>query len=349
MTPQPFDGERTKAEAFLRELRLYMMANQGVPGFESPIRRVAIALTFIKGLKVNGWVEAMLQAIEQLHPIQDNVEYTYTDFLHHFQTQFTDSTKQETAQAALDRHHFKFPFIDQYISDFEMLVRKAGYTVGSRETMNYFLKGLKTAPDIMEQVVEKIPTDYQDLKDKAVTVVKARQLLRAMRASADTPIFRPLQRFDNRSPQRFDNRRGPPQFNSSNAPRSMNNVPVPMDLSRGCFPLNRTNQQRFRGNLAQVEEPFQRNPRPQWVRKCYNCDRPGHFAAECPCPKQMRGRQAYVQGYMDQDEDMTGVQEAIHPANLLDNALKVFDTLPLEQKDTLIAKYEGKQEDFAAA
>jgi hypothetical protein len=52
---------------------------------------------------------------------------------------------------------------------------------------------------------------------------------------------------------------------------------------------------------------------------------------------------------MDQDEDMTGVQEAIHPANLLDNALKVFDTLPLEQKDALIAKYKGKQEDFAAA
>ena len=122
-----------------------------------------------------------------------------------------------------------------------------------------------------------------------------------------------------------------------------------MDLSRGRFPLNRTNQQRFRGNVAQVEEPFQHNPRPQQVQKCYNCDRPGHFAAECLHPRQTRARQAYVQDYMDQDEDMTGVQEAIHPANLLDNALKVFDTLPLEQKDALIAKYEGKQEDFAAA
>jgi hypothetical protein len=81
MTPQPFDGERTKAEVFLRELRLYMMVNQGVPSFESPIRHVAIALTFIKGPKVNGWVEAMLQALEQLHPIKDNVKYTYTNFL----------------------------------------------------------------------------------------------------------------------------------------------------------------------------------------------------------------------------------------------------------------------------
>ena len=52
---------------------------------------------------------------------------------------------------------------------------------------------------------------------------------------------------------------------------------------------------------------------------------------------------------MDQNEDMTGIQEAIHLTNLLNNTLKVFNTLPLEQKDTLIAKYEGKQEDFAAA
>jgi hypothetical protein len=127
-----------------------MMANQEVLGFESLIRRIVIALTFIKGPKVNRWVEAMLQAIEQLNPIADNIEYAYTNFLNHFQTQFTDSTKQEAAQAALDKHQFKFPFIDQYISDFETLVRKVGYMIGSRESMNYFLKGLKSAPDVME-------------------------------------------------------------------------------------------------------------------------------------------------------------------------------------------------------
>jgi len=63
--------------------------------------------------------------------------------------------------------------------------------------MNYFLKGLKMALDVMEQVIEKTPTNYQDLKDKAIAVVKAQQLLWAIRAGTDTPIFRPLQRFDN--------------------------------------------------------------------------------------------------------------------------------------------------------
>jgi hypothetical protein len=91
MVPQVFDRDRTKAEVFLWELRLYMMANQGVPGFELPIRQITIALTFIKGLKVNGWVEAMLQGLEQLDPIEDNVEYAYNNFLNPFKTQFADS------------------------------------------------------------------------------------------------------------------------------------------------------------------------------------------------------------------------------------------------------------------
>ena len=131
MPPQVFKGDRTKAEAFMRELHLYMLANRGVPGFKLPMRCVAIALTFIKGSKVDGWVEAMLQTLEQLNPATEDVEYVYINFLNHFQVQYTSSTKQEVAQAALDKHMFCFPFVDQYISDLETLVRKAGYTVGS--------------------------------------------------------------------------------------------------------------------------------------------------------------------------------------------------------------------------
>jgi hypothetical protein len=122
-----------------------------------------------------------------------------------------------------------------------------------------------------------------------------------------------------------------------------------MDVSRGRFPPNRNNQRSARENAAQVEEPQHWSPRPQRIRKCYNCDKPGHFAAECRQPRRTQARQAYVQDYMDQEEDLSEVQDAINPTNLLDNTLKVFDTLPLEQKDALIAKYEGKKEDFAAA
>ena len=59
--------------------------------------------------------------------------------------------------------------------------------------------------------------------------------------------------------------------------------------------------------------------------------------------------QAYIQDYMDQDEDLSRIQEEIYPSNLLDNAFWAFDTLPLEQKDTMITQYEGKREDFVGA
>ncbi len=63
----------------------------------------------------------------------------------------------------------------------------------------------------------------------------------------------------------------------------------------------------------------------------------------------MRVHQAYVQDYMDVDEDLLRVQEELHPSNLLNNAFKAFDTLPLKQKDAMIAQYEGKREDFVGA
>ena len=50
---------------------------------------------------------------------------------------------------------------------------------------------------------------------------------------------------------------------------------------------------------------------------------------------------------MDQSEDMSQLQDAITPKNILDNAIRMFDTLPLDQKDAFIQKYEGGREDFA--
>jgi hypothetical protein len=95
----------------------------------------------------------------------------------------------------------------------------------------------------------------------------------------------------------------------------------------------------MRGNAAQVKEPPRNDKR---SKQCYNCRKFRHFAAECRSPRQPHARQAYMEDYLSQENDATSLQEPIHPSNLLDNVLKTFNALPLEQKDALIAQYKGK-------
>jgi len=43
---------------------------------------------------------------------------------------------------------------------------------------------------------------------------------------------------------------------------------------------------------------------------------------------------------------MVRIQPPLQPLNLLSNALTAFDSLPNDQKDKLIQKYEGGVQDF---
>ena len=53
MLPTIFEGDRSKAESFLREFSTYLLINYDVPALTSFIKRIAITLTCIKGLEVN--------------------------------------------------------------------------------------------------------------------------------------------------------------------------------------------------------------------------------------------------------------------------------------------------------
>jgi hypothetical protein len=115
----------------------------------------------------------------------------------------------------------------------------------------------------------------------------------------------------------------------------MRNMPVPMDMS------NRTRaprQGQMRSNAAQVENPSWRQPRPC---TCFNCGKEGHFQAQCRAPKKTQ-----INSIIDKPKDMKGVQEALTPKGILDNALAMFNRMPDHMKDKFIQKYEGKLQDF---
>src|SRR6266851_3400735 len=225
MLPQIFDRERDKADAFMNKLLGYLLLNTNVPGFESPIRQVALALTLIKGPRVDQWVRDMTTWLRGLDLINNNVLRVCDYFTNTFEQQFSDSTKVQRSRQQLEKLRFKFLDINQYIADFEDLANLSGYTVGNDETINLFLKGFENARDLLYRIlVPPILTMYYKLKEWAINVTKLRQLINMIQRntpggynSFQPPTNRPLFQRGNQPP-RDQNQYTQRQYNSTNAP-----------------------------------------------------------------------------------------------------------------------------------
>ena len=81
--PQIFTGNCAKAQEFMDELLGYFCANRGIAGFESPMHKVSITLTMIKGSEVAGWAHDMGQWVNSLDPTVDNIELVWEQFQVH--------------------------------------------------------------------------------------------------------------------------------------------------------------------------------------------------------------------------------------------------------------------------
>ena len=192
--------------------------------------------------------------------------------------------KEEKAWAQLKNLKMKGNLINEYVSDFEDLVRMASYATGSTETMAMFLNGVD--PGILCEIMKPpVLHDYCTLWQKAVDAMKARQAVdnilkhRGLGWTVPRVPFRPPQQQQQQQQQNhpYQGNWHNNQFNSSNAPWRFNNTPVPMDVD--CGQMNRGRGGLFRGWVI-IDR--QRGNLQQADLACFNCGKIGHFAWNCP-------------------------------------------------------------------
>ena len=142
--PTVFNGDRPKSDQFLWEFHILMLSNCGHHAMATPLDRIGVTLSYIRGKKVDDWVELTLNKVN--HTLQQGVlpmhEALLEMFLRDFQSAFTNTTKTQNTHQELLELRMKPGFLDDYIFSFEHLRHLAGWGADDAGTVMLFKKGL---------------------------------------------------------------------------------------------------------------------------------------------------------------------------------------------------------------
>ena len=250
--PQIFYGDQSKADDFIEEVKGYFHLNADVAGYNSLYKKVAFTLTLVKGEETAQWVRNMGNWLDMLDPVADNVEDLWHQFLEAYAYQFQDSQATQRARNDLKSCRMTNNNYNEYVSKFEALANKANYTRGSAELYDMFLEGLPTSI-LYNMLRPPTPLTYDALKDKVWALAQGKAIIDGLLCQRNIGMqgggtaYQRVNSGNQRHSFPQNNWRGAPggqrgggrpQYNSTNAPPSMNNTPVPMDLSQSRAPNN---------------------------------------------------------------------------------------------------------------
>ena len=189
--PEIFDGQRKKAAKFIRELGLWETCNIRNEAMTNPFQREALALSYMKGPKVDDWV---LQQGGQLAiqvqgnhwanpPTQgthlDTDEQLCTKFVTDFERTFTDTASAKRAYGDLMKLEMKGDDIDEYIAAFEHLIIRAGWERVAKGSLEMFKQGLRKGIHYTILQRDPIPQTFDEWQAAARREVERRRMVMA--------------------------------------------------------------------------------------------------------------------------------------------------------------------------
>jgi Retrotransposon gag protein/Zinc knuckle len=255
--PSTFKGDSKEADRFLLAFKGWRAVNSEKKAMMNPYSRVALILTFIDGEDVQDWKEHELDLLNErvAHGHSKLEEYLWNEFEKAFKAAFKDSSKRLNAQTQLDKLLQDREGVEQYIVKFNRLLKQAGFDEDDKGSVNLFKKGL--LPPLLESCIRSQPQPVS-MKEWQDTAKKEHQIFREIQhARYQRKLGQPTQT------PRQKVQPNPTRFWRASGPNAMN-----VDLAT-------TTEQ---------------NP-----CLCYNCQKPGHFKANCRSPRVQRANNQQLQ------------------------------------------------------
>ncbi|KAN0116491.1 hypothetical protein V8E52_005872 [Russula decolorans] len=182
--PTTFDGDRSKADGFITQFGLFRIINDRNPVITNPKRRVALALTYIRGPKVDAWVAQQYDALStkanhalaRRHGADTDKEALWEDFIAEFKCAFAEPSWEVFGR--LENLRMAGYDVEMYIATFENLMRRAECKRESGPMVHYFRQGLPTNLErsIMKQ--QAIPNTIDEWQSAARREVERRALMK---------------------------------------------------------------------------------------------------------------------------------------------------------------------------
>ena len=322
-----FDGDRSKAEAFLLEWTIYRLLNGEQDIMRQAFSRVMLFLTFIKGPDVQEWSNMQVGWLGSriLAGAGRNEEHLYDEVMDSFKTVFTDMMSLQKAKAEFRTIKMEKGELDTYIAKFERLARLAGYSLQDQMVLDRF--GSSLNPGLYASIINN--TDPRNWLDWTRAAMKYQQKYLLIRSALGMKTGNTTQK-PRRKPQTPEQLKAAWNNKKSNDPDAMDTTPG-----------------RTRARKIDADK------RTELMRtgKCFTCKKQGHLSRDCPQRPPQRPRanarastSAQIKDVNSDDEEPAKVRSGKkkHSASEIMDILREADE---EAKDSIIQEFFMK-EDF---